>query len=97
MIAEVYDAFRDAGASDEKARAAAVALNSMDSKFESLEAKLDGRFTALDTKFAAIDTKFAGVDTRLAKIDTELAVLRWMSGTAIVLSLAILGKLLTVH
>ncbi len=83
MIAEVYDAFRDAGASDEKARAAAVALNATDVKFEALESKFDARFNANDI--------------RLAKIDTELAVLRWMSGTAIVLILAVLGKLLTIH
>ncbi len=83
MIAEVYNAFRDTGASDEKARAAAVALTAVDHKFDALESKFDNRFNANDL--------------RLAKIDMELAVLRWMTVTAIVLILAVLGKLLTIR
>jgi len=35
----------------------------------------------------------AGYESRFAKIDTELAVLKWMVGTNLALTLAILGKL----
>ncbi|MCA1662509.1 MAG: hypothetical protein LC648_10340 [Novosphingobium sp.] len=40
MIAEIYDAFRDAGASDEKARAAATALAEQDTRLSKIEADL---------------------------------------------------------
>ena len=38
MLAEVYDAFRDAGASDEKSRAAAEAVANYDYRLARLEA-----------------------------------------------------------
>jgi hypothetical protein len=62
MNAEVYDAFREAGASEEKARAAAQSI--------------------------------AQYDDRLARVERRLDVLTWMVGTNVVLSLAILGRLL---
>ena len=40
MIAEVYDAFKDAGASEEKARAAAAAIAGYEDRF----AKIDREF-----------------------------------------------------
>lgn len=39
----------------------------------------------------------AGYENRFAKVETDLAVLKWMVGTNIVLTLAVLGKLLFVH
>jgi hypothetical protein len=62
MNAEVYDALRDAGASEEKARAAAQSI--------------------------------AQYDDRLARVERRLDVLTWMVGTNVVLTLAILGRLL---
>ncbi|MET0180555.1 MAG: hypothetical protein ABW203_03950 [Novosphingobium sp.] len=38
MLVEVYDAFKDAGASDEKARAAASAIADYDNRLAKLEA-----------------------------------------------------------
>ena len=52
MIAEVYDALREAGASEEKSRAAAEALSDYENKF----AGIDRRFGALDAK---LDLRFA--------------------------------------
>ena len=40
MIAEVYDAFKEAGASDEKARAAATALAGTDDRLARIETDL---------------------------------------------------------
>ena len=40
MLAEVYDALREAGASDEKARAAATAIANYDNRFTKVEADL---------------------------------------------------------
>jgi hypothetical protein len=40
MIAEVYDALKEAGASEDKAKAAAEVLANYDSKFSKMEADL---------------------------------------------------------
>ena len=40
IIVELYDALKEAGASDEKARAAAQALATYDSRFSKIEADL---------------------------------------------------------
>jgi predicted ATPase len=62
MIGELYDALKEAGASEEKARAAA--------------------------------TSVAVYENRFAKLETDLAVLKWIAGTNVVLTLAVLAKLL---
>ena len=41
MLAEVYDAFRDAGASEEKSRAAAESLANYDQQLAKLEAEVN--------------------------------------------------------
>jgi hypothetical protein len=40
LIVEVYDAFRDAGASEEKSRAAASAIANYENRFNKVEADL---------------------------------------------------------
>ena len=50
MIAEVYDALIDAGASEDKARAAAVTLANYDDRFNRIGqrlAKMEGKLTLL--------------------------------------------------
>lgn len=42
MIIEVYDAFKSAGASEEKAQAAAKAIADYDNRFNKVEADLGG-------------------------------------------------------
>jgi hypothetical protein len=63
MVTEVYDALREAGASEEKSRKAAEAV--------------------------------AAYDNRLAGMETKLSVLTYMVGTNIVITLGVLGRLLT--
>ncbi len=137
MVAELYDALREAGASDEKARRAAEALANYDDRFNrlgrqigDLDGKIDRVFVGLDHKIDQVDSKIGQVAGRLdskidqlagrldskidqvagkldSKIDQAVAVLerkldaskaeqnllRWMSGTSLALSLAILVKL----
>ena len=62
MITEVYDAFKAAGVDDDKARKAAEAIASYETRFHDLK--------------------------------SDMAVLKWMVGTNIVLTLGALGKLL---
>ena len=61
-VTEVYDALREAGASEEKSRAAASAV--------------------------------ASYDTRLSKVEPDLMLLKWMVGSNIALSVAMIGLLL---
>ena len=79
MIAEVYDALRSAGADEDKARAAATAVAG--------QLEVDGR---LDR----IEGRLDRVETRLGKLETEVAVLKWMVGANIALTVLVLGKLL---
>ena len=40
LLVEVYDAFKDAGASEDKSRAAATAIANYDNRFNKIEAEL---------------------------------------------------------
>ena len=50
MISEVYDAFKEAGASEEKARKAAEAIAGYENRF----AKIDERFTIMDGRLVLL-------------------------------------------
>jgi len=50
MISEVYDALKEAGASEEKARKAAEAIASYDNRF----AKIDERFATMDGRLVLL-------------------------------------------
>ncbi len=60
MIIEVYDALREAGASDEKSRAAASAL--------------------------------ANYENRFQKLEVDNAVLKWMVGANLALTISLVAK-----
>jgi hypothetical protein len=60
MISEVYDALKEAGASEEKARKAAEAI--------------------------------ASYENRFARMESDLAVLKWMVGFNLAMTIAILWK-----
>jgi RecB family exonuclease len=79
MIAKVYDARKSAGAAGDKARAAATAVAG--------QLEFDGR---LDR----IDTRLDRMEVRAAKLETDTAVLKWMVGANIALTVLVLGKLL---
>ena len=50
MISEVYDAFKEAGASEEKARKAAEAIAGYENRF----AKIDERFAIMDGRLVLL-------------------------------------------
>ena len=85
MISEVYDALKEAGASEEKARKAAEALAGYENRFTQLDRALD----VLDRKW---EQRFARVDERFAKVEGEVVLLRWMIGFNLALTVAILWK-----
>ena len=75
MIAELYEALVDAGASEGKAKEAAQVLST-----ENLATKSD--ITQLDTKLsgqiAKLDQRFS---PKVAKLERDMAVMKWMLGT----------------
>ena len=81
MIAELYEALVDAGASEGKAKEAAQVLST-----ENLATKSD--ITALDTKLsgqtAELDQRLSGqiakLDHKVVKLERDMAVMKWMLG-----------------
>jgi len=80
MVTELYDALKDAGASEDHARKAAGAVAAHEQHF----ARLDQRMTSVEGK----------IDTLRAEVKGEMAWTRWLMGTNIVLTLGVLWRLL---
>lgn len=86
MVAEIYDALREAGASEDKARRAAEAL-----------AGYDDRFGKLEQRMSAIEGRMIAIEARVASLVSELTSLKWvvstMGGVIIAMQIAIFIKL----
>ena len=71
MIAEVYDALKEAGASEEKSRAAAEAVASYENRFTNLEKAYDNRFASIERKLTLltwqINVVLAGIAALILK------------------------------
>ena len=87
MISELYEALINAGATEEKAREAAVALSAenLNSKDTIAEVKAE-----LAGDIAALDEKLSG---KIAELDKNMAVLKWMMGATLTGVAAIIAKL----
>ena len=70
MIAELYEALIDAGASEGKAKEAAQVLST-----ENLATK--GDIAELDTKLSELDQRLS---PKIVKLDRDMAVMKWMLG-----------------
>jgi hypothetical protein len=86
MIAEVYDALKSAGAAEDKARAAATAVAG--------QLEFEGRLDRIDARLDRMDMRFDRLEARVARLETDTAVLKWMVGANIALTVLVLGKLL---
>ena len=82
MIAEVYDALREAGAPDDKARRAEVLASG------------DVRHNELLLKFKEMEVRFKDLKIRVEKLEGRVNTLTWMVGANITLTILVLGKLL---
>jgi hypothetical protein len=69
MVIELYEALKEAGASDAKAQAAARAMADYNARFDGLEKRLD--------------TGFAEVNGSLAEVRAQITMLKWMNGIVI--------------
>jgi hypothetical protein len=59
MIAEVYDAFRSAGADDDKARAAAIALSEGDQRFDDLQEQIRALGHELRSEISGVEQRLS--------------------------------------
>ena len=87
MISELYEALINAGATEAKAREAAVALSAenLNSKDTIAEVKAE-----LAGDIAALDEKLSG---RIAELDKKMAVMQWMMGATLTGVAAIIVKI----
>ena len=92
MISELYEALIDAGATEEKAREAAVALACMDAGGRAASGTKAGTAENLNSKdtIAELDQRLGG---RIAELDKKMAVLQWMMGATLTGVAAIIVKL----
>jgi len=79
MITEVYDALRDAGAGDEKARKAAEAVAESRNELKTIQAGLQG--------------EMHGIRIETQAIRGELSTLKWMNGGLLAVAVAIFVRL----
>jgi hypothetical protein len=73
MITEMYDALKDAGASEEKSRKAAEVVADYDSRLASIDAKLSVALWAGGLMFAAILTSQAAIWIAQGRLDGHLS------------------------
>jgi hypothetical protein len=98
IIQEVYNAFKEAGVSEENAKSAAEALTGYGDRFHELEREMDRRFNLVDNRFNAIerdiDRRFNKVDVEIAEIKGMLRLHNWMMGFQFAIMTAVLFLLL---
>ena len=91
MIAELYDALKEAGASEEKAIAAAKSIADyenhfvrMESKFDSLESKLESEVGSLGSKISSLESRLGSkIGSLESKLESEIGSLESRLGTKV--------------
>jgi len=83
-LVEVYDALKEAGASEEKARAAAESLVIGHDRLERIEERTG--------KISKIDDDIGRLDKELAVVKAQIDLLKWMNGIVIAGVLALIIK-----
>jgi len=81
MIAELYDALKEAGASEEKAKAAAVALADYRNRFDRIDldlGSLKGDVSTIKGELPVLKADVTALKTDLAVVKAELAMVKWI-------------------
>jgi lipid II:glycine glycyltransferase (peptidoglycan interpeptide bridge formation enzyme) len=84
MLVELYDALKEAGASEEKARAAAESLILGHDRLERIEENT--------VRIPKVENDIARLDKELAVIKAQIDLLKWMNGIVIAGVLALIIK-----
>ena len=90
-LVEVYDALKEAGASEEKARAAAESLVIGYDRLERIEEQT-GRLPKLQDQIDHTRDDIARLDKELAVVKAQIDLLKWMNGIVIAGVLALIIK-----
>ena len=88
MLVELYDALKEAGASEAKARAAAESLVRPDEILDRIERNLAG----LSGGTGGLREDIARLDKNLAVVKAQIDPLKWMNGIVIAGVLALIIK-----
>jgi chromosome segregation ATPase len=91
MLVELYDALKEAGASKEKARAAAESLVIGGDRLERIEEQT-GRLPKMQDQIDHTREDIARLDKELAVINAQIDPLEWMNGIVIAGVLALIIK-----
>ena len=88
MIAELYEALVDAGASEGKAKQAAQVLSTENlatkRDITELDTKLSGQITELDQRLSGQIVKLdEKLSPKIVKLERDMAVMKWMLGAAL--------------
>lgn len=89
MIAELNDALRDAGASEEKARAAAKAVSDNESRLD----KPDARMAGLDARVNGVQGQIDGLKAQIEALKIRMDTLTWVVGLNAAMTVAVLVRL----
>jgi chromosome segregation ATPase len=71
MLVEIYDALKEAGASEEKARAAATSLTGRDERW----GEVDQRFQDVGQRLGAVEHRLDHVERRLGLVEQAIEAL----------------------
>jgi hypothetical protein len=82
MLVELYDALKEAGASEEKARAAAGSLVLGHDRLERIEEQT-GRLPKMQDQIDDTREDIARLDKELAVVKAQIELLKWMNGIVI--------------
>jgi hypothetical protein len=91
---DVFEAFKSAGADDEKARKTAEALARTDGFLEERFGRIEERFVKVDERFVKVDGRFVQVDQRFTRVEAKLDLHSWILGVVVALNVAILVRAL---
>jgi hypothetical protein len=91
MLVEFYDALKEAGASEAKARAAAESLVLGHDRLERIE-EHTGRIPRVEGDLAKLDKDLTRLDKELAVVKAQIDLLKWMNGIVIAGVLALIIK-----
>ena len=91
MLVELYDALKEAGASEAKARAAAESLVLGHDRLERIE-EHTGRIPKVEGDLAKLDKDLTRLDKELAVVKAQIDLLKWMNGIVIAGVLALIIK-----
>ena len=91
MLVELYDALKEAGASEAKARAAAESLVLGRDRLERIEEQT-GRIPKIENQIDDARGDIARLDKEVAVVKAQIELLKWMNGIVIAGVLALIIK-----